>query len=110
MAPLQLARGIQNKVLEAMAMALPTVVTPAAAEGIDAEPGRHLELAAHPDEFARKLGELLDSPDYRRQLGTSGRAHLEKRYGWAGCLAPLDALVSSVLDRSAAAGERLIDA
>jgi glycosyltransferase involved in cell wall biosynthesis len=41
-APLRIARGIQNKVLEAMAMARPVVASPAAFEGIEAEPGKHL--------------------------------------------------------------------
>ena len=43
-APLRIARGIQNKVLEAMAMGIPVVATPQAFEGIEAEPGRDLIL------------------------------------------------------------------
>ena len=46
-APLRLARGIQNKVLEAMAMARPVVVASACVEAIDAVPGQHLEAAGH---------------------------------------------------------------
>ena len=53
-APMRIARGIQNKVLEAMAMARPVVVTPDALEGIAAEPGREVLLAEGAEAFAAR--------------------------------------------------------
>ena len=63
-APLRIARGVQNKVLEAMAMARPVVATGAAFEGIDAEPGRALRSSRTSAEAMadRDLG-LLDAAD-----------------------------------------------
>ncbi|WP_375403636.1 TIGR03087 family PEP-CTERM/XrtA system glycosyltransferase [uncultured Sphingomonas sp.] len=88
-APLRIARGIQNKVLEAMAMARPVVATPAAAKGIDH--GESLRVAD--DSFASAVCDLLDRPDEARALGTSARAWMLARYAWPARLAPLDALL-----------------
>jgi sugar transferase (PEP-CTERM/EpsH1 system associated) len=96
-APLQVARGIQNKVLEAMAMALPVVATPAAAEGIDAEPERHLLAACDPAAFASAIHRLLAGPDGAVALGTRARARVVERHGWAAALARLDQAVEAAL-------------
>jgi len=101
-APLRIARGVQNKVLEAMAMAKPTVVTPQALEGIDATPGRDLVLA--PDDgagFARAVLDLLASDD--GTLGRVARERVVSHYGWEANLEP----VGRILAREAggAAGE-----
>ena len=60
-APLQIGRGIQNKVLEAMAMGLPVVATPQAREGLDACQDDELLTAANPADFAAAIGRVLDS-------------------------------------------------
>ena len=90
-APLHLARGIQNKVLEAMAMARPVVASPAAAEGIDH--AGTLRVAGSAAEQARAIGALLDDPDAASALGDAARARVLARYDWAARLAPLDALL-----------------
>src|SRR3546814_7590594 len=59
-APLLLARGVQNKLLEAMAMARPVVASAAAATGIDAEPGEHLLVADGTDKMADAVCALFD--------------------------------------------------
>ncbi len=90
-APLKLARGIQNKVLEAMAMARPVVASAAAAEGIDhAGTIRVAETAAA---FAAEVIALLEAPEDAASLGESARAQVIRRYGWDARLAPLDALL-----------------
>ena len=89
-APLKLARGIQNKVLEAMAMARPIVASTAAAEGIDhADTIRVAETATG---FANHVIALLDAPEAAAQLGQAARAQVIRRYGWDARLAPLDTL------------------
>ncbi|CAN5161881.1 TIGR03087 family PEP-CTERM/XrtA system glycosyltransferase [soil metagenome] len=93
-APLKIARGVQNKVLEAMAMARPVVASTAAAEGIDAQAGRDLLVAADPDEEARAVISLLADPTRAAALGQAGRARVEARYGWDAALAPLERLVT----------------
>ncbi len=90
-APLKLARGVQNKVLEAMAMARPVVASAAAAEGIDhAGTIRVAETAAA---FAAEVIALLEAPEDAARLGESARAQVIRRYGWDARLAPLDALL-----------------
>jgi polysaccharide biosynthesis protein PslH len=92
-APLRIARGIQNKVLEAMAMARPVVVSTAAAEGIDAQDGEHFRVASSVEQEAQIMCELLADNDARSQLGTAARAHVMAHYGWDGQLAGLEALL-----------------
>jgi sugar transferase (PEP-CTERM/EpsH1 system associated) len=89
-APLRLARGTQNKVLEAMAMALPVVTTAAAAQGIDHAGA--LRIADDADAFAGAVADLLDASAERQAMGQAARAQVIRRYGWEAALAPLDAL------------------
>ncbi|WP_235527954.1 glycosyltransferase, partial [Sphingomonas sp. Leaf38] len=90
-APLKLARGIQNKVLEAMAMARPVVASVAAAEGIDH--GDTIRVADTAQDFADRIATLIESPDAAALIGHAARAHVIGRYGWDARLAPLDALL-----------------
>ncbi|RDE06574.1 TIGR03087 family PEP-CTERM/XrtA system glycosyltransferase [Sphingomonas aracearum] len=98
-APLKLARGVQNKVLEAMAMARPVVATPAAAEGI--EHRGTLRLADDAAAFAQAIAGLLADPAAATQLGREARAVVQTRYGWEARLAALDAILG--FDRVGAA-------
>ncbi|MBC7502261.1 MAG: TIGR03087 family PEP-CTERM/XrtA system glycosyltransferase [Herminiimonas sp.] len=87
-APLRIARGIQNKVLEAMALAKPVIVTPQALEGIGAIPGRDLVLAADAAAFTAAVNAQLARPD--RALGPAARQLVIDDYGWAANLARVD--------------------
>jgi len=88
-APLRIARGIQNKVLEAMAMARPVLASPQAAEGIDARDGEHLLIAADPAQEAGKILALLADPAHAARLGRAARSRMEERYRWSATLAEL---------------------
>lgn len=90
-APMRIARGIQNKVLEAMAMACPIVVTDAALEGIEAEAGVHLLVANDPQAFAAACVRLV-GPD-GAALGRAARLRVIARYDWAVRLQPLIGLL-----------------
>jgi sugar transferase (PEP-CTERM/EpsH1 system associated) len=95
-APLRIARGIQNKVLEAMAMARPVVATGAALEGIEARAGVELLVADDARGFADHClaiarGTALDS------LGTAARRRVLDHYTWAAQLAVLDRLLAPAL-------------
>lgn len=92
-APLLLARGVQNKLLEAMAMARPVVASAAAAEGIDAAPGEHLLVADDAAAMADALGTLFDDRDAAARMGAAARARMIARYGWDAHLAPLGSLL-----------------
>jgi sugar transferase (PEP-CTERM/EpsH1 system associated) len=87
-APLRIARGIQNKVLEAMAMATPVVVSPQALEGIDAVPGSELVLAADAAAFADAVATLLSGLDSAAEaIGQAARAKVQRQYSWSSNLA-----------------------
>ncbi len=88
-APLRIARGIQNKVLEAMAMAKPVVASAAAAQGIDAADGTHFRIAANVKTEARFVCELLADPVSAQKLGENARRHVVSHYGWASQLSGL---------------------
>lgn len=92
-APLLLARGVQNKLLEAMAMARPVVASAAAAEGIDAVPGEHLLVAEDADAMAAAVARLFDDKDAAAAMGNAARARMIARYGWDARLAPLGKLL-----------------
>ncbi len=80
--PLRMARGIQNKVLEAMAMGRPCVVSPSSCEGISAEIGRDLLLADTPHEWIETLSALLDDEPRRDALGRAARELIVTKYAW----------------------------
>jgi sugar transferase (PEP-CTERM/EpsH1 system associated) len=98
-APLRLARGVQNKVLEAMAMARPVVASRAAYEGIEAVPGRDLLVA---EDAAPHILALLRDPGRAASLGESARAQVERAYAWDARMRPLIDLLEGCRQRAAA--------
>ena len=90
-APMRIARGIQNKVLEAMAMARPVVVTPDALEGIDAVANDELLIASGEDEFASACLKTL-TPE-AVSMGEAARRRVLADYVWAQRLRGFDQLL-----------------
>ncbi|WP_338465888.1 TIGR03087 family PEP-CTERM/XrtA system glycosyltransferase [Novosphingobium sp. ZN18A2] len=90
-APLLIARGVQNKVLEAMAMARPVLATPEAALGIGAKEGDQIAIADGVEGLARRTVEMLENPDAASRMGRAGRAFVEAEKAWDAVLAPLAA-------------------
>jgi len=98
-APLQIGRGVQNKVLEAMAMGLPVVATPQAREGLDACRDDELLTATSPAEFAAAIGRVLDenpASSAGSDVGVRARARVVRDYSWKASLAGLDRLLASI--------------
>lgn len=93
-APLRIARGIQNKVLEAMALAKPVIVTPAALTGIEAKPGREVVLAADAEEFATAACRMA-SGEGVREIGNAARRLILSVYAWDDQLRGFDALLAN---------------
>ncbi|MEQ1509622.1 MAG: TIGR03087 family PEP-CTERM/XrtA system glycosyltransferase [Sphingopyxis sp.] len=92
-APLLVARGVQNKLLEAMAMARPVVSSPYAATGIDAKPGRDLIVADGARATADALIVLYADPARAAAIGAAARAQMIARYSWDATLAPLAEMI-----------------
>jgi sugar transferase (PEP-CTERM/EpsH1 system associated) len=89
-APLRIARGIQNKVLEAMAMALPVIVSPGALEGLALEPGKHVLLAETAEQWVHAVTRLCQDRATAAKLGSIGREFVESAHDWSTCLNSLD--------------------
>ena len=98
-APLRIARGIQNKVLEAMAMGLAVVGTRAATQGVDGKPGRDYVVAESAEEQVEAVCGLLRDTERARELGRAARAFVEANYDWEVCLRPLDSILERVTQR-----------
>lgn len=82
-APLRLARGIQNKILEAMAMGRPVVCTPEALQGIDAADGHEVLTAGNAGAFSEAAVRLLTDTAFAKDLGLRARTHVEAHHSWA---------------------------
>jgi len=93
-APLMVARGVQNKVLEAMAMGKAVVCTPQALEGIRVPPGDAVVVASDESAFAAKILDLIASPSRAAALGAAARRCMEQDFSWSASLQPLDALLA----------------
>lgn len=102
-APLRVARGLQNKVLEAMAMRVPVVASPAAFEGISAVAGQDLLVAADAREFSRDVVTLLRDPAARERYAAAGRTCVESNHNWSRLLERLEDLVAGGDQLAAAA-------
>ncbi|MCD2323951.1 TIGR03087 family PEP-CTERM/XrtA system glycosyltransferase [Sphingomonas sp. IC-56] len=95
-APLLLARGIQNKVLEGMAMARPVVASAQAAEGIDH--GGAINVTTDAQAMAAAVLRLLGEPEDAAALGERARRQVIARYGWAAAMRKLDAVMAPLFE------------
>ena len=80
--PLRIARGIQNKVLEAMSMGKAVATTSAAVQSIKATSGVHLLVEDNSDKFAEAIFKLLENHSLRINLGTNARQFVKSNYNW----------------------------
>jgi sugar transferase (PEP-CTERM/EpsH1 system associated) len=93
--PLEIARGVQNKVLEAMAMELPVVLTSAAATGIHAMANHHFAVADSDAGLAAAIVELATNPRGAAQMGMDARRLVVEQQSWQSALAPLTDYLSA---------------
>jgi hypothetical protein len=91
--PLRIARGIQNKVLEAMSMGKAVVTTSTAVQSIKAISGVHLLLEDNFDKFAEAVSMLLENHTLRNYLGTNARQFVKSNYNWQGNMKKFDELM-----------------
>jgi len=99
--PLRIARGIQNKLLEAMAMGKAVVSTPQAYEGLRAQSGRDLLVAADEAAFANATIQLLRDRPSAAVMGRNARLCVERHYAWDRNLSELDDLIRADTTRPA---------
>jgi glycosyltransferase involved in cell wall biosynthesis len=96
-APLNIARGTQNKILEAMAAGVPVVASRVAAGGVDAVPNEHFLVASTPEEYAQAVLQILDHPAQRRQLSAAGRERMLSHHAWDRSMQRLDGIIDRCL-------------
>lgn len=96
-APLRIARGTQNKILEAMAMGIPVVCSNIAAGGVDAVPGEHFLTADTPQASADAILSILEDPALRARLARVGRERVMTNHAWASSMHRLDAIIERCL-------------
>ncbi|TDJ49554.1 MAG: glycosyltransferase [Gemmatimonadetes bacterium] len=96
-APIRIAAGLQNKVLEGMSMRLPMVVTPAANEAIQAVDEEHLLIAESPERFADAIVRLLTSPKRRTELGRAARRFIVEGWTWEAHYSKLETMFESLV-------------
>jgi sugar transferase (PEP-CTERM/EpsH1 system associated) len=101
-APMRVARGIQNKVLEALAMARPVVASAACADAIDAEAGRHLRVCTSAPEYVQHIQSLLADPALAQATGVAGRDRVRAGYAWSDRMQWLDGFLADATKESAA--------
>lgn len=82
LSPMVYSVGIQNKVLEAMALGTPVVVAARAVAALGACPGRDLLMAESVHEFAETTLRLMDDAELRATLGQQGRIYVERQHDW----------------------------
>ncbi len=98
-APLTIARGTQNKILEALAMGVPTVTSELAASGVDAVPGEHLLTASTDSGYAEAVLRLLDDPSERRLFAAKGRERMLSHHDWKKSMTRMERLIEGCVER-----------
>jgi polysaccharide biosynthesis protein PslH len=95
--PLNIARGTQNKVLEAMASGLPVVASRSAAGGVDAKDKEHFLVASTPEDYAAAILRLIEDPAERQRLARAGRERMLSNHAWDQSMRRLDGIIERCL-------------
>lgn len=101
-APLAIARGTQNKILEAMAMGVPVVTSPAAAGGVDALAEQHFLVAHSAQDVASAVLRIVENPAERARLAQAGRERMLSNHAWPRSMQRLDGIIHRCLTAAAA--------
>ena len=89
-APMRIARGVQNKILEAMAMGRPVVAASDCVGAIDARPGTELVSASTAQDYVQAIQNLLQRPEYALAIGVAGRHCVVEKFSWDAHLSRID--------------------
>lgn len=95
-APMRIARGIQNKILEAMASGVPVVTTTKGNEGINAKIGEEIYVENNPEKFADHVIKLIIDKKLRKSIGNNGRKFVEKKFNWEKNMNHLEEIITRI--------------
>ncbi len=95
-APMQLGVGLQNKLLEAMAMQLPCITSELANNALKASPGKEILIGHSPEEYAKHIFTLLDSPKIASELALNGFSFVHNNYNWDSNNLILETIITNI--------------
>ncbi len=102
-APMQIGTGLQNKLLEAMAMRMPCITSALANNAVGAPPGEAILIGDTPEDYAAHILALLKDPAERDRIATNGHGFVRDRFDWDRSAAALEALLALPTDNGARA-------
>ncbi|MEI6455383.1 MAG: glycosyltransferase [bacterium] len=94
-APMQIGTGLQNKILEAMAMRVPCITSPLAFQAINAEAGKEILVANTPEEYAMHIFDLLNNPSRAQEIAQNGHDFVLRNYNWETETAKIERLLTN---------------
>lgn len=97
--PVRLAAGVQNKVLEYMALGLPVVTSSIGLEGLEAQPEQDLVVADTPTECAEAIARIWDNDEMKTKLAINGHRYVNAHHQWSSRLAPMVNRISELLEK-----------
>jgi len=95
-APLRVARGLQNKILEAMAMARPIIASKSCVEALEVRSGTEIFSAESAEDFITQISALLQAPEHLATVGAAGRDRVLQNYSWDAHMAVIDKYLARV--------------
>lgn len=95
--PVRLAAGVQNKVLEYMALGLPVITSSIGLEGFSAVPNHDVLVADEPKDYVKMIKQVWDRNEWALQIAENGRNYVERKHEWSSQLSGLVAQVSNLL-------------
>ena len=93
-APMQIGTGLQNKLLEAMAMCIPCITSPLAFQALKAKAGEDILVAESPDEYVKHILFLLNNPEKAREIGMNGQRFVRDNFSWERECRKIEALIA----------------
>ncbi|CAH7142297.1 Glycosyl transferase family 1 [Vibrio chagasii] len=93
----RLAAGVQNKILEYMALGLPSITTATGLEGLDSIPEQDILVADTPDEFTKQILRIDNDTEFAKSISVNALSYVQTNHSWSGKLAPVTISINNLL-------------